>query len=68
MMETSKGGFTDLIVTTNLLMEGVIHNWKNEQVRSWVEIKHLYVCVCVRDVTDLLPRLQARKDYCKKCN
>ena len=53
MMETSKGGFTDLIVTTKLLMEGVIHNWKNEQVRSWVEMKHLYmcvrVCVCVRE-------------------
>ena len=47
MMETSKGGFTDLIVITNLLMKGVIHNWKNEQVRSWVEMKHLYVCVCV---------------------
>ena len=47
MMETSKGGFTDLIVTTKLLMEGVIHNWKNEQVRSWVEMKHLYMRVCV---------------------
>ena len=47
MMETSKGGFTDLIVTTNLLMEEVIHNWKNEQVRSLVEM-NTYIHACTR--------------------